>query len=89
VTAAQHGLDFIDFQNPKVRRPLMGFEQRIVIGTEMSGHGLPVTGRIEHAADVGAGDGLRQLSRGGCLAEPDSLVCPSDRHQRIMGTVRS
>ena len=35
----------------------MRLEQRIVIGTEMSGDALPVDGGIEHAADVGAIDG--------------------------------
>ena len=35
----------------------MCLEQRIVIGTEMSGDALPMNGAIEHAADVGTRDG--------------------------------
>ncbi|KAF5406728.1 MAG: hypothetical protein Udaeo2_32080 [Candidatus Udaeobacter sp.] len=46
------GLNFVDLQNPKVRRPPVRLEQRIVIGAEMSGDALPVNGSIKHAADV-------------------------------------
>ena len=53
----RHGLDFVNFQNPKVRRPAVCFENRIVIRTEMSGNALPVNGRVKHPADVGPGDG--------------------------------
>jgi hypothetical protein len=53
----RHGLDFIDLQNPQVRRPPVRLEQGIVIRTEMSRCILPVNGGVEHAADVGAGDG--------------------------------
>ena len=53
----RHGLDFVDLQNPQVRRPLVCLEQRIVIGAEMSGHGLYVNSGVEHAADVGGRDG--------------------------------
>ena len=53
----RHGLEFVNFQNPKVRRPAVGVEHRIVIGTERSGNALPVNGRVKHPADVGPGDG--------------------------------
>ena len=53
----RHGLDFIDLQNPQVRRPPVRLEQGIVIRTEMSRCTMPVNGGVEHAADVGAGDG--------------------------------
>src|SRR5260370_28354950 len=52
-----HGLDFIDLQNPKVRRPTMRLEQRIVIGAEVSWSAPTKNGGVEHAADVGAIDG--------------------------------
>ena len=53
----RHGLDFIDLQNPKVRHPTVGLEQRIVIGAEMSRGAPTMDGDVEHAADVGAIDG--------------------------------
>src|SRR5690348_3347077 len=52
----RHGLDFIDFQNPKIRYPAVSLEHGIVIGAEMSGDTLPLNGGVEHAADVSAGD---------------------------------
>ena len=53
----RHGLDFIDLQNPKVRRPTVRFEQRIAIGAEMSRSAPTMNGDVEQAADVGAIDG--------------------------------
>jgi hypothetical protein len=53
----RHGLDFVDLHNPQVRRPPGRLEQRIVIGTEMSGYALPMNGGVTHPADVGARDG--------------------------------
>src|SRR2546426_7128874 len=53
----RHGLDFVDLQNPKVRRPTVCFEQRIMIGTEMSRCAPSMNGAVEHAAEVGAIDG--------------------------------
>src|SRR6187200_3038663 len=53
----RHGFDFVDLENPKVRPPTVRLEQRIVIGTEMSGNALPGRGGIEHAADVSARGG--------------------------------
>src|ERR1700738_2107780 len=53
----RHGFDFVDLENPKVRPPTVRLEQRIAIGTEMSGNALPVRGGIEHAADVDARGG--------------------------------
>src|SRR6516165_424102 len=50
----RHGLDFVDLQNPQVRRPPVRLEQRIVIGTEMSGGALPMNSGVQHPADVGA-----------------------------------
>ena len=32
----RHGLDFVDLQNPQVRRPPVRLEQRIMIGAEMA-----------------------------------------------------
>ena len=52
----RHGLDFVDLQNPKVRRPPMRLEQRIMIGTEMSRCAATMSGAVEHAAEVGAID---------------------------------
>ena len=52
----RHGLDFVDLQNPKVRRPTVRLEQRIMIGTEMSRCALTMNGGVEHAAEVGAID---------------------------------
>ena len=53
----RHGLDFVDLQNPKVRRPTVRLEQRIMIGTEMSRCALTMNGGVEHAAEAGAVDG--------------------------------
>src|SRR5712691_337851 len=53
----RHGLDFVDLQNPKIRRPTVRLEQRIMIGTEMSRCAPSMNGAVEHAADVGAIDG--------------------------------
>src|SRR5579864_4810288 len=52
----RHGLDFVDLQNPKVRRPSVCLEQRIMIGTEMSRCAPTMNGGVEHAAEVGAID---------------------------------
>ena len=52
----RHGLDFVDLQNPQVRRPTVRLEQRIMIGTEMSRGAPPMHGGVEHAAKVGAID---------------------------------
>src|SRR5438046_753906 len=52
-----HGLDFVDLQNPKVRRPPVRLEQRIMIGTEVSRYALPVNRGVKHAAYVGTRDG--------------------------------
>src|SRR5215468_5751527 len=52
----RHGLDFVDLQNPKVRRPPVRLEQRIMIGTEMSRGAPTMNGGVEHAAEVGAVD---------------------------------
>ena len=34
----------------------MRLKHWIMVGTEMSGHAVPVNGRVEHATNVGAGD---------------------------------
>src|SRR5229473_7837692 len=52
----RHSLDFVDLQNPKVRRPTVRLEQRIMIGTEMSRCAPAMNGDVEHAAEVGAID---------------------------------
>src|SRR6266852_3588338 len=52
----RHGLDFVDLQNPKIRRPPVRLEARIMIGAEMSWCALTTNGGIEHAAEVGATD---------------------------------
>ena len=52
----RHGLDFVDLPNPKVRRPTVCLEQRIMIGTEMSRCAPTMNGGVEHAAEVGAND---------------------------------
>src|SRR6266496_2397873 len=52
----RHGLDFVDLQNPKVRRPTVRLEQRIMIGTETSRCALTMNCGVEHAAEVGAID---------------------------------
>src|SRR5712664_44596 len=56
----RHGLDFVDLQNPKIRRPTVRLEQRIMIGTEMSRCAPSMNGAVEHAAEVGAIDGTRE-----------------------------
>src|SRR6516165_8608729 len=53
----RHGLDFVDLQNPQVRRPPVRLQQWIVLGTEMSGYALPMNGGVKHLADVGDRDG--------------------------------
>ena len=53
----RHGLDFIDLQNPKVRRPTVRFEQRIAIGAEMSRRTPTTNGGVEQATEAGAIDG--------------------------------
>jgi hypothetical protein len=52
----RHGLDFVDLENPEVRRPTVRLEQSIVIGTEMSRGAPTMNGGVEHAAEVGAID---------------------------------
>ena len=52
----RHGLDFVDLQNPKVCRPTVRVEQRIMIGTEMSRCALVMNRGVEHAAAVGTSD---------------------------------
>src|SRR5215471_18324368 len=52
----RHGLDFVDLENPEVRRPTMRLEQRIMIGAEMSRGAPTMNGGVEHAAEVGAVD---------------------------------
>ncbi len=43
------GLDLVDLQNPKVRRPPVRLEQRIMIGTEMSRCAPTVNSRASSA----------------------------------------
>ena len=52
----RHRLDLINLQKPKIRLPAMGFEQRVMIRTEMSRCPLPVSGGVEHAAEAGRVD---------------------------------
>src|SRR6202022_4127538 len=52
----RHRLDFVDLQNPKVRRPTVRLEQGIMIGTEVSRTAPTMNGGVEHAAEVGAID---------------------------------
>src|SRR6267378_677968 len=52
----RHGLDFSDLQNPKVRRPTVRLEQRIMISTEMARYPPTMNGGVEHATNVGASD---------------------------------
>src|SRR6266849_6520105 len=52
----RHSLDFVDLQNPKVRRPTVRTEQRIMISTEMARCAPTMNGGVEHAAKVGAID---------------------------------
>jgi hypothetical protein len=49
--------DFVDLQNPQVRPPPVGLEERIVIRTEMSWYALSMNCRVEQAADVGTREG--------------------------------
>jgi hypothetical protein len=42
----RHGLDFVDLQNPKVRRPPVRLEQRIMIGTETPWCALTMDGAL-------------------------------------------
>src|SRR4030088_2542524 len=52
----RYGLDFVDLENPKVRRPPVRLEQRIMIGAEMSRCTPTMNGGVEHATEVGAID---------------------------------
>src|ERR1700681_262793 len=52
----RHGLDFVDLQNPEVRRPTVRLEQRIMIGAEMSRCAPTMNGGVEHATEVGTID---------------------------------
>src|SRR3981081_4160882 len=52
----RYGLDFVDLQNPKVRRPPVRLEQRIMIGAEMSRCAPTMNGGVEHATEGGAID---------------------------------
>ena len=52
----RHRLDFVDFQNPKVRRPSVRLEERIMIGTEMSRCPPTMNGGVEHPTEIGASD---------------------------------
>src|SRR6202521_4795381 len=52
----RYGLDFVDLQNPKVRRPPVRLEQWIMIGAEMSRCAPTMNGGVEHATQVGAID---------------------------------
>jgi hypothetical protein len=52
----RHGLDFVDLHNPKIRRPPVRLEERIMIGAEMSWCAPATNGGVEHAAQVGAID---------------------------------
>src|SRR6266849_935679 len=52
----RYGLDFVDLQNPKVRRPPVRLEQRIMIGAELSRCAPTMNGGVEHATEVGAID---------------------------------
>ncbi len=52
----RHGLDFVDLQNPKIRRPPVRLEERIMFGAEMSWCAPTTNGGVEHAAKVGAID---------------------------------
>src|SRR5712691_4500503 len=52
----RHGLDFVDLQNPKIRRPPVRLEQWIMISAEMLRCALSMNGSVEHAAEVGAID---------------------------------
>src|SRR6516225_2799363 len=53
----RHALEFVDLQNPKVRPPTVRLEERIMIGAEMPRCALTMDGSVEHAADIGDGDG--------------------------------
>src|SRR4030095_3916165 len=52
----RHGLDFVDLQNPKVRRPPVCLEQGIMVGTEISRCAPTMNGGVEHATDIGGID---------------------------------
>src|SRR6516162_3958122 len=47
---AGQGLDFVDFEYPKVRSPAMKTKQRIVIRRKMPGQSLPCDRVVEHPA---------------------------------------
>ena len=55
----RYGLDFVDFENPKVRPPTVRLEERIMIGAEMPRCALTMDGGVEHAAHVDACDRAR------------------------------
>ena len=63
-----HGLDFVDLQNPKVRRPTVRLDQRIIIGAEMARCAQTMNGGVDHAAEVGA------LDRTAVHADPDEAT---------------
>src|ERR1700730_13166670 len=65
----RHRLDFVDLQNPKVRRPTVRLEQRIMIGTEMSRCAPTMNGGVEHAAEVGG------IDRTAVHADSDEATC--------------
>ena len=52
----RYGLDFVDLQNPKIRRPPVCLEHRIMISAEMSRCAPTMNGGVEHATEVGAID---------------------------------
>jgi hypothetical protein len=52
----RHGLDFVDLHYPKIRRPPVRLEERIMIGAEMPWCAPTTTGGVEPAAKVGAID---------------------------------
>jgi hypothetical protein len=56
VGVQRYSLDFVDLLNPKVRRPSVRLEQRIMIGAEVSRCAPKVNGAAEHAAEIGAID---------------------------------
>ena len=64
----RHGLNVVDFQNPKMGRPTVRLEHWIVVRAEMSRDALPVDPCIKHAAHVNARDGTTMH------AEPDETA---------------
>jgi hypothetical protein len=57
------GFDFVDLQNPQVCHPVVRFEHGIVIRTDVSRYTLTVNCRVEHPANVDAGDGAHEAAR--------------------------